>query len=90
MSRNINVKNIMASILLSVLILFTHSLAAEPASQQITKQQAISVVKDNYGGKVLKIDLVESPKASFYKVKLLTNQGRVKQVRIDSRTGKIL
>lgn len=90
MSSNMNVKKIMASILLSFLILFTHSLTAEPASQQITKQQAISVVKDNFGGKVLKIDLVENPKASFYKVKLLTNQGRVKQVRVDSRTGNIL
>tara|TARA_R110002167_G_scaffold134486_11_gene320400 strand:- start:74 stop:343 length:270 start_codon:yes stop_codon:yes gene_type:complete len=89
MSTNMNVKKII-TILLTTLVLFTHSLAAEPADQQISKQQAIALVKDNFGGKVLKIDLVEKPKASFYKVKLLTNQGRVKQVRVDSRTGNIL
>ena len=90
MSTSMNVKKILASILLNFLVVFSHSLAAEPTSQQISKQQAIALVKDNFGGKILKIDLVENPKASFYKVKLLTNEGRVKQLRVDSRTGSIL
>lgn len=90
MSTNIHVKKIMTCILLSLLVFFTHNLTAEPAHKTISKQQAIAVVKSSFDGKILKVSLIENPKASFYKVKLLTNQGRVKQVRVDSRTGSIL
>ena len=87
---NLKVKKIMISILLSLVMTFSHNIAAESASKAITKQQAISVAKENFGGKVLSIKWVNKPKASFYKVKLLSKEGRVKQLRVDSRTGEIL
>lgn len=90
MRTNINVKKMMVSILFTLCIVFTNGLAAAPSSPIISEQQAIAVVKENFGGKVLKAKLIEQPNASFYKVKLLTKQGRVKQIRVDSSTGKIL
>ena len=90
MSTNMNVKKAMTSILLILFIFCTLNLAAAPNSPIISKQQASAMVKDYFGGKVLKVKLVEKPDLSFYKVKLLTKKGRVKQVRIDSRTGEIL
>jgi uncharacterized membrane protein YkoI len=80
----------MTSILLTLCIFFAHGLAAAPKNKIISEQQAIAVVKQNFGGKVLKAKFIEQPSASFYKVKLITKEGRVKQVRVDSRTGEIL
>jgi uncharacterized membrane protein YkoI len=89
MSTNMTIKKVMTSILLTLFILCPHGLAAAPKNI-ISKQQAIAVVKDNFGGKVLKAKLLESPSGRFYSVKLLTKKGRVKQVSVDSRTGDIL
>ena len=78
------------SILLALVIFFSHGLVAAPKDQVISQQKAIAVVIDNFGGKMLKVKLIKKPHASFYKVKLLTKNGRVKQVRVDSRTGEVL
>ena len=85
-----SVKKLKTSILLTLFILFSQGLVAAPKAHVINQQKAIAVVTDNFGGKVLKVKLIKKPHSSFYKVKLLTKNGRVKQVRVDSRTGEIM
>lgn len=84
------VKKIMTSTLLALFILSTSSWVAAAENEAISKQQAIAIVKNTYSGKVLKAKLIEHSDFSFYKIKLLTKKGRVKQVRVDRRTGNIL
>jgi len=83
-------KKLMTNILLTLFIFLAHDLVAAPKKQFISQQQAITVVKENVGGKVLKVKLKQTPRGSFYKVKLLTKNGRVKQIRVDISTGEIL
>jgi uncharacterized membrane protein YkoI len=83
-------KKMITSILLTCVIYSINSLAVVAKEQGISRQQAIAIVKDNFSGKVLKVQLKETPRARFYKVKLLTKDGRVKQLRVDSASGEIL
>ena len=90
-----NIKTLSVSIFLTFLVLFFNGSAiAAPgqglAVKGISKQQAIAVVKQNFSGKILKVQLKETPKASFYKVKMLTKGGRVRQFRVDKNSGEIL
>lgn len=89
MRAHVKIKKVIVSTLLACCLCFTSFLVAEPSSH-ISKQHAIAVVKENFGGKVLKAKLIKQPNVSFYRVKLLTKKGRVKLVRVDSRTGEIL
>lgn len=50
--------------------------------QLLNKKQAIEMVKRQHKGKVLSADLVQQNKKPVYKVKVLTDQGRVKTIRI--------
>ncbi|WP_448566650.1 PepSY domain-containing protein [Thalassotalea ganghwensis] len=50
-----------------------------------SSQQAASVVKKKYGGKVLKVNKQKSD----YKVKLLKPNGHVVSKKVDAKTGKI-
>lgn len=50
----------------------------------ISKSQAIAIAKRRYQGKVLSAELVKGAGAPFYKVKILTDSGRVKTVRVDA------
>ena len=90
MSTNMSLKKLVTTILLTLFLFLAHDLVAAPKERVISQQQAIAVVKENVGGKVLKVKLKQTPRGSFYKVKLLTKNGRVKQVRVDSSTGEIL
>lgn len=56
------------------------------ASEMISLQQAIEIVQDQYGGKVLQAKM----KKGYYQVKLLTDSGRVKLIEVDAQSGTIL
>lgn len=50
--------------------------------QLLNKKQAIEMVKRQHKGKVLSADLVQKNKKPVYKVKVLTDKGRVKTIRV--------
>lgn len=56
------------------------------ANEPLSRQQAIEIVQNQYGGKVLQAKM----KNGFYKVKLLTDSGKVKLIEVDAQTGTIL
>jgi len=68
--------------------------APEPTSERlllaqqsfISKSEAIRIAKRRYQGKVLSAELIKGAGVPFYKVKILTDSGRVKTVRVDAAT----
>ena len=51
----------------------------------ISRDQAIAIAKSRYKGKVLSADLEQNNGNHAYRIKLLTDKGRVKTVRINAR-----
>jgi len=57
-----------------------------PAKQAtISKAQAIDIAKHRAKGKILSADLIQREQHSFYKIKVLTDQGRIKTLRINAQ-----
>ncbi len=52
----------------------------------ISKQQAAQRAKQAYPGKVLKIQ----DKRKHYKVRVLQRQGKIRDVKVDKKNGKII
>lgn len=52
----------------------------------ISKAQAIDIAKHRAKGKILSADLIRKEQQSFYKIKVLTDQGRIKTLRINAQT----
>ncbi len=71
---------------LLIVFLFLCSPIKAFSDEAISRQQAIEIVQQQYGGKVLKA----KKKNGFYEVKLLTDSGRVKLIEIDAMSGTIL
>lgn len=61
-----------------------HSVHYQKAQKEISRSQAAAAAKSRYGGKVLNI----KKGRGHYRVKLLLPSGHVKQVMVNSRTGK--
>ncbi|MEH6358942.1 MAG: PepSY domain-containing protein [Pseudomonadales bacterium] len=59
-------------------------LSAERA--YISKAQAIDIARQRTNGKILSADLVRREQHAFYKIKVLTDQGRIKTLRINAQT----
>lgn len=55
----------------------------------ISRESAAAIAKQGQQSKVLKIKKQSSPSGTVFKVKLLTQQGRVKQVNVNAATGEI-
>lgn len=51
----------------------------------ISKAQAINIAKQRSSGKVLSAKLVIREQQAFYKIKVLTDQGRIKTLRINAQ-----
>jgi len=51
----------------------------------ISKAQAIDIARQRSSGKILSAKLVQGDQQAFYKVKVLTDQGRVKTLRINAK-----
>ena len=52
-------------------------------------QQAAQIVKQRYGGKVLKVQRKQVNGNSGYRVKLLKANGQIVYVNVDAKTGRI-
>ena len=59
--------------------------ASAKQGKAITAQQAASIVKRKYGGKVLKV----SASGKGYRVKVIKADGRIVSVYVDGKTGKV-
>ncbi|EGG98327.1 hypothetical protein imdm_155 [gamma proteobacterium IMCC2047] len=51
----------------------------------ISKAQAIDIARQRSNGKILSAKFVQRDHQAFYKVKVLTDQGRVKTLRINAK-----
>lgn len=60
------------------------------ARAQIKPARAAAIAQKHYGGKVMSIDSRERDGRVIYRVKLLQEDGRLRNVRVDGRTGKVL
>ena len=57
--------------------------------KSISAQQAARIVKNKFGGKVLKVNNSGSKKNPSYRVKLLKDDGHVISVSVDGQSGRI-
>lgn len=56
------------------------------ASQNyISKAQAIEIARQSTDGKILSAKLITQEQQAFYKIKVLTEQGRIKTVRVNAK-----
>lgn len=58
-------------------------------SQTLSKAEAAQLAQQKMGGKILKIQRSQKQGRSGYSIKLLQDSGHVKQVWVDSSSGKI-
>ncbi|CAN5305143.1 hypothetical protein BH24PSE2_BH24PSE2_10450 [soil metagenome] len=56
---------------------------------RISLDQAVSMVLGRYGGKVISAETRSRNGRVIHQIKLLTDDGRVRTVRVDGRTGNI-
>lgn len=76
-------KTIFFSLLMTVMLLFTTAVHAAPGG--ISKQQAVEIATQSHPGQVLSV----KRKANVYKVKTLSETGKVRVIVIDAQSGKI-
>lgn len=57
---------------------------------QISKDQAVDIVRSRFSGKVLGASKRSSGGRPVYHVKILTDDGRVRTVKVDGVSGRIL
>ncbi len=56
---------------------------------RVSLDQAVSTVRSQYGGKVIRAETRNVDGRSMHYVKILSAEGRVRTVRVDGRTGRI-
>ena len=76
-------KTIFLTLFVSLVLLFNTSVFATPDG--ITKQQAVEIATQSHPGQVLSV----KRKANVYKVKTLSDTGKVRIIVIDAQSGKI-
>lgn len=57
---------------------------------ELSAAQAARLVKQRYGGKIIKVQAQKSPRGKVYRVQLLQNSGRMRNIRVDASNGAIL
>jgi len=60
-----------------------HLLLAE--QPYISKAQAIEIARQRSDGKILSAKLIKREQHAFYKIKMLTDQGRIKTLRVNAK-----
>lgn len=50
----------------------------------------LAIANEQVPGDVIEVELEDEKKALIYEIKILTGTGRVREVKIDARTGKVL
>lgn len=72
-------------------ILLLAALAAGPApAENMTLNDAVTQVRGREDGRVLRAETQRNDASEEHRVRILTNEGRVRQYRIDARTGRVL
>lgn len=56
---------------------------------RISASQAAAIVQKHYGGKVLNIQAKQKSGHMIYRIKILQDNGRIRTVGVDARTGKL-
>ena len=79
----LNIRNLIYCTLLCLSVSSADLSARQQA--QISKQQAVKLVKSNYPGKIVKIQNGRQ----YYKIRVLQKSGRVITLKVDKTTGKI-
>ncbi len=62
-----------------------HNTPVYAAPEGISKQEAVSIATQRHPGRVLAV----KKKANDYKVKIISDSGKVQVIRIDAKSGKI-
>lgn len=50
----------------------------------------LAIASEQVPGDVIEVELEDEKKALVYEIKILTSTGRVREVKIDARTGKVI
>lgn len=53
-------------------------------------EKILTIAKEQVPGDVIEVELEDEKKALVYEIKILTSTGRVREVKIDARTGKVI
>lgn len=60
------------------------------SEERISASQAAAIVQEHYGGKVLKVQSTQKNGRVIYRVKILLDNGRVRNVGVDAQSGRLL
>jgi uncharacterized membrane protein YkoI len=77
------VKTVLFSLFFTLILLLNTSVHSAPDG--INKQQAVDIVKQQHPGRVLGV----KREANVYKVKTLSENGKVRVIYVDAKSGKI-
>lgn len=66
----------------------SHAAPVIEPGKAASKPEAVQIVKRKYPGRVLKVEQVKRNGHSFYRVKLLSKQGKVHSVLVAARADK--
>lgn len=72
---------------LSVLLLISFTTLAH-ADRRTTLDQAVSEARDRYPGQVISAETRRRDGRESYDIRILTNEGRVKRLRVDPSSGR--
>jgi uncharacterized membrane protein YkoI len=61
----------------------------EPRVTRLSEDEAVALVRQRVGGKVLAVSTVERGNAVFYRVKILTREAAVRVFLVNANTGKV-
>lgn len=61
-----------------------------PGNGGISLDEAVSQARRQYQGQVLSTETINVDGRKVYRIKILTNDGRVKRTQVDARTGQPL
>ncbi len=76
-------RTVLFSLFFTLTLLLNTNVHAAP--DDISKQQAVDIVKQQHPGRVLGV----KRKANIYKVKTLSESGKVRIINVDTMSGKI-
>ncbi|MBU0500898.1 MAG: PepSY domain-containing protein [Gammaproteobacteria bacterium] len=75
---------------LPALFLVGLAVAVPAGAGNMTLNDAVTHVRGREDGRVLRAETQRSDASEEHRVRILTNEGRVRQYRIDARTGAVL
>lgn len=79
--------NVVMTVMLSTCLVAPVAAAAPPSP--LSLKQAIQIAMESTGGDVIKTESSEYKGRSVYRIRLV-NEGRVKDILIDSQNGKVI